>query len=673
MNREAAKETVKAQVKCTLFLTAADNRLYNCPFCGSGTKDNHTAALEYFADTNKFKCYSCGEYGDVIDLYKEVTGSDYNTALAQLADSLNIAIDPYNPAERREMPENDPQRDFNASAVIDPLKEAKTATEGTERDFSAYYKLCRARLTDQEAADYLQSRGISIDTAEYYYIGFDPAADPATAPGATGDELKPHPAPRIIIPTTRSHYAARRIDDNPRFRYLNAGAPGIFNARALNAQELQEVFVLEGAFDALSVLEAGYPAIALNSASNGKALIKQLENKRTGATLILCPDNDSDPDTRARVQKTFADLAAELKRLNISTIAADINGGYKDANEYLTHDRENFTATLEQIRRKTAPKPDSTAEYIRQQMQADIDRFTGEIKTGFKSLDNQTGGLYPGLYVLAAISSLGKTSFCLQLADQITAAGKDVIYFSLEQSRLELVSKSLARGTVNRSGKLNFDHAITSTEIRKGLKSAALSKAISGYQSATGDRMNIVEGNFSCNISFIGNYIRSYINRNGSRPVIFIDYLQLLQPTDTRQGIRETIDSSVTELKRLSRELDLTIIVISSVNRANYLTPIDFESLKESGGIEYTADVIYGLQLQCLNEDLFSAKEKIKDKRDRIKQAKAENPRKVEIVCLKNRYGATGFTAGFNYYPANDLFTEQESARLDKWSSAVTV
>ena len=100
------------------------------------------------------------------------------------------------------------------------------------------------------------------------------------------------------------------------------------------------------------------------------------------------------------------------------------------------------------------------------------------------------------------------------------------------------------------------------------------------------------------------------------------------------------------------------MIVISSVNRANYLTPIDFESLKESGSIEFSCDVLFGLQLQCLNSPDFD-KGGIKDQRDKVKKAKAENPRKIELCCLKNRYGIANYSCYFEYYPANDLFKEQ--------------
>ena len=155
--------------------------------------------------------------------------------------------------------------------------------------------------------------------------------------------------------------------------------------------------------------------------------------------------------------------------------------------------------------------------------------------------------------------------------------------------------------------------------------------------------------------------------------------MQILQPAETvqRQSTKEVIDNTITELKRISRDLDLTVFVVSSVNRTNYMQPIDFESLKESGGIEYTADVVWGLQLQCLNEELFTQDKKIKEKRARIKQAKAENPRKIELVCLKNRYGIANYSCYFEYYPAADLFKEQSAAETDfdpaqedKWKNA---
>ena len=97
------------------------------------------------------------------------------------------------------------------------------------------------------------------------------------------------------------------------------------------------------------------------------------------------------------------------------------------------------------------------------------------------------------------------------------------------------------------------------------------------------------------------------------------------------------------------------------MNRANYLTPIDLESIKESGGIEYTADVVLGLQLQCLNEDGFTNYD-IKKKRQKVQDAKRAKPREIQLVCLKNRFGTANFVCNFEYYPDIDLFKEADTA-----------
>ena len=100
----------------------------------------------------------------------------------------------------------------------------------------------------------------------------------------------------------------------------------------------------------------------------------------------------------------------------------------------------------------------------------------------------------------------------------------------------------------------------------------------------------------------------------------------------------------------------MIVLIISSLNRQNYLTPIDFSSFKESGGIEYTADVIWGLQLSIMNEELFDREAKLKEKREAVKEA---HPREIELVCLKNRYGISSYSCNFKYYAKYDLFVPE--------------
>lgn len=701
MDRESARQEIRRRVSCINYLQKSKGGLFCCPFCGSGTGPHKTGALKLY-DTNTWTCHACKKSGDVIDLYQQETGADYNTALQLLAQEVGITIDSYRPtaeddfeAELKrviaespkapkapqkapESPQEAPQTETGTNApAADPRP-----TEGTQEpaeipyrkpgepsapapaDYVEYFKECRERLSLPAAQEYLSFRGISQETAAAYWLGYDAVW---RSPKAVREGKKPPTSPRIIIPTSTQHYIARDVrkdltERQKHYAKMNEGSPAIFNNKVLYAQEVQEVFVTEGAFDALSIIEAGSPAIALNSTSNADKLLKMLAEKRTAATLILCLDNDDAGRKAAEI------LKPGLQRLNISHISADICCGQNDPNEALTADRQKFCEAVEEARRQAGQKPDNVTYYIDNLMGEEIARFKKDITTGYSNLDETAGGLYSGLYVLAAISSLGKTTFAHQMADQIAEAGNDVLFFSMEQSRLEMVSKSIARRTAQK----DVANAVTSLAIRKGYLPEVVQAAAMEYKEAVQDRLSIIEGNFSCNISFIGDYIRQYMRRNkanetGSRPVVIVDYLQILQPAedDRKQTVKETVDSTVTELKRISRELDITVIVISSINRANYLTPVDFESLKESGGVEYTADVVWGLQLQCLNDPIFDKQSNIKEKRERVKQAKAATPRKIELVCLKNRYGVANYSCYFNYFPANDLFTVCSEAEFD--------
>lgn len=688
MDRKKARDYIKANVDCRQFLEKSKYGNYCCPFCGSGTGPNGTGALKYNEKANNVFCFSCQQAGDhardVFDIYQKINDVDYNAALKDLAEYAGITIDtenysfPESPAEafkeniqqnNTQKRQNGPQSDetpasdksFNEEDK-NRHREPQSPTEAlneTQPDYTNYYYQCAARLDDPQAVAYLKARGITRETAARCHIGYDPRADLASCPGGIG--IMKHPCPRIIIPTSDSQYVGRSIDPATPKQYakMNSkdGEVGIFNKRALFAPDVQEVFVTEGAFDALSIMEAGAAAIALNSTNNADKLIKLLEARPITATLILCCDND---DAGKKANETLRD---GLQRLNVShiTATAEICGEHKDANEALQADRSKFEESIKAAKRKAAKKPDNVADYISQFMGDDIERFKQDVKTGFPNLDEKSGGLYAGLYTVAAISSLGKTTFCAQLADQLAEAGQDVIFFSLEQSRLELVSKSIARLTAQKDPA----QAVDSLQIRKGRGGKIAREAAREYVQKVGNRLSVVEGNFNCNISFIGDYVRQYIRENKARPIVFIDYLQVLQPEETNgrtRSTKETVDTAVTALKRLSREMNLTIFIISSVNRANYLTPIDFESLKESGGIEYTCDVVWGLQFACLNEDLFSKDKKLKEKRERVNQAKNETPRKIELRCLKNRYGRANFSCSFDYFPRNDLFKDTGAA-----------
>lgn len=654
MTRKEAAQEIKGRF-AEYLRPARKCGTYICPLCGNGTGSTGDGiSVVPHGDGQHLHCFKCGFHGDIVELYQQEHGCSTKEAFSALYDFFGVEVDggdrQRTKSEQRENT-NIPAGQRGPAAELDTNKPLP--------DYGAYYAEAKKRLSDPAAVEYLKQRGISLETASRFWLGYDPAWVSPTAVERLreqGKDWTPPATPRLIIPTDLHGYTARSIqaDTEPRFKKMKEGViTTVFNSGALDNGASRPIFIVEGEFDALSIIEAGAEAVALGSTSNKGKLLELVKGRKPTGPLIIALDNDG------AGKKAAAELADGLHALGITYVTADISGDYKDPNERLQADRAGFIKTVEAAEQAAGSKPDNAAYYLSRLMAGEITRFRegAHRRTGFANLDAVAGGIYPGLYVLGAISSLGKTTFIHQMGDQLAAAGEHVLYFSLEQSRLEMVSKSLARLTAQR----DINTAKTSLAIRSGSITPAVLEAVDAYTGAVGDRVSIIEGNFDCTVEAIGEYVTRYMERNGVKPIVIVDYLQIIQAdTKQRRSTKELIDTNVTELKRLSRGRDIPVFVVSSVNRSNYLTPIDFESFKESGGIEYTADVVWGLQLEALNDEIFSKENKLREKREKIREAKAATPRRVELVCLKNRYGISSYKAAFEYFPKYDLFREAE-------------
>lgn len=299
----------------------------------------------------------------------------------------------------------------------------------------------------------------------------------------------------------------------------------------------------------------------------------------------------------------------------------------------------------------------NSLDYLNTQFNEDRKQFVGykQRKTGFSNIDEKTGGLYPGLYVIGAVSSLGKTTFVHQMGDQLAASGETVLFYSLEQSRFELIAKSIARECFKQNPG-NESGALSAIQVRSGATVTGRARQGAQEYRKFAERVIIREGNFQTNVDSIRADVARFVREKGVTPVVIVDYLQIIPATDPRMSDKEKIDQNMKALKLLQREFDLVLFVISALNRANYAAPIAFESFRESSGIEYTADVVWGLQYELVGRDaIFEGEKKTGEKRKLLAAAKQRSPRQIELVCLKNRYG-NDFSAYFDYYSKFDYF-----------------
>ncbi len=278
------------------------------------------------------------------------------------------------------------------------------------------------------------------------------------------------------------------------------------------------------------------------------------------------------------------------------------------------------------------------------------------LDTGFRHLNEILNGLTEGVFILAGAPSCGKTTLVKQVADHVAAVEKvPVLFFSFEQSAEELRIKSLARLA-----------SVDSRVIWKGRTGGStwgkIEAAAEEYRVGSGRWLTIVEAGREDTLDRIRAAAVMAKHRAGDRPVLLIlDYLQILPAgPDAPDTIRERVDYHLSELRRLSRDLKSPILAVSSENRDAYKgnSRPTLAALKESGGIEYTADAVV-----CLWRDTTETEGL---ERARLREGRSEEPKTVRVKAyvLKNRNGELGI-AKLDFTPAWALFEEAGKEDLD--------
>ena len=302
------------------------------------------------------------------------------------------------------------------------------------------------------------------------------------------------------------------------------------------------------------------------------------------------------------------------------------------------------------------PVSDYSALAMRSSYRETLENMPERIRTGFPYLDNLLdGGFYPSLIVLGAKPGQGKTAFGLQIMNAISRRGKDALILSLEMSRFELIERSISL----RSFETDKDFAVTQAEIMMSESGKSklnqqqrenLKRAEELFFDEYASHLYIREARGDMTTEKIRKILEAHSAQTGSVPVVMVDYIQLLkQPENIRHSMsdKQILDSNIMSLKQISRDYDTPVLAISSLNRATYRDPLSYdeakvktkavklESFKESGGIEYSADIVLGLN----------------------REGNGKKPRTMELDILKNRHGAED-SQSFDYYAEYNCFVD---------------
>ena len=312
---------------------------------------------------------------------------------------------------------------------------------------------------------------------------------------------------------------------------------------------------------------------------------------------------------------------AMLRRLLDTTrgIQEDVYGFAGEPHELL----ERAEASLYKIAHDDRSGDVRTIEAVLHDELAKLEKVSREgvavtgTPSGFKDIDELTGGFQPGnLIVLAARPAMGKSALVTNIAQNAAVDhGHAVAMFSLEMSETELAQRLIAA-----EAKLNGD------DLRKGrVRPDRWPKVLKATEKLAAAPLFIDD---SSDLGVME--LRAKARRLHTRQdlgLVIVDYLQLMRPEPGADSRVEQVGQISRGLKLLARELNIPVIAVSQLSRAVESRPDKrplLSDLRESGNIEQDSDLVMFIY------------------RDEYYNDSTDEPGVAEVKVAKHRNGPVG-------------------------------
>ncbi len=464
----------------------------------------------------------------------------------------------------------------------------------------AHYK----KNLSQEAVEYLKRRGITLETAERFELGYESFQIGFQTPrGKMGGYF----TNCIVFPVRDADGSivdliGRSIfDEKPKYKALVGKGEVFFNEEIIENSD--DILLCKNVFDVLSLEQAQMPAICSSDFSSFK---ESHAHKLKGKRIFICYPNDETGRRESnRISSLLHELAKEIYNVYLPEGFRDINNFFVQVKNPAETFQRLLNETVEEtLKVPVSPDVRNLVVFVEEYMK----RHSGDVQgtpTGFPDLDEKlVGGLRTGFYLITGMVSSGKSMLLRQLADHISFTGVPVVYVSWDMTAFELWARSIARIL-----QVSPQQVITAQVPIEGINQA------NQEYSAMAKHMWTLEGTMDTSLDEVEDYIERIIQSIGRVPIVFIDHL-LRIPLRDKEGrlIQQNYSLVSYILHQWSRQWDTSIVAVA---------PQQIHEHPMSGAVEAAVDVILTMQKEEHEQD-----EKEKEK--------------MGLYLKKNRNGTLG-------------------------------
>lgn len=394
---------------------------------------------------------------------------------------------------------------------------------------------------------------------------------------------------------------------------------GILPSGAFQLEAYRAIYVA-----GLSLLDAGEPVDPVSIQDQAKRQGVELSNDLLSQLMEIVPTTAYCVDYAHRVAeeartRAIKDLAARIQEDSTST-----------PDELLsTLQREAEAIRGSNYQRGLLTPNDTLHRFMDFVVQAGEKR-DNFISSGYSNLDNILGGgfIRGGLYILGARPAVGKSTFAVNLADNIEG---NALFVSLEMTPEQITAKRVSR----RIG-------VSSSRLLSGQLSDQTWEKVAMASSDISQRGLYLNSRYDLTVQQIALLAQAVPELR----TVIVDYLGLIQPATRSASTYENVSQISRELKRMAISLNVPVICLCQLSRQvesrQNKRPV-LSDLRDSGAIEQDADGV----LFLYRDDYYSG-------------GPADGqPSAVELTVAKNRHGQTGET-GFNLWLKYSYFKEAE-------------